>query len=133
MFGCTYVLQGWVFDLENGRRLTTDETLERLGMTRELLMEGVREKLAGFVERAYVSIQESEVKTFIEEHAEENYGRLTKEIREGLHDPVDPVICLTADGDISLSVWDPSEQFWYDGGDGDWTEKIIIERSEGAD
>lgn len=63
----------------------------------------------------------------IAEHAEENRDRLLAEI-QGRDSMIqeDPAVFVTGDGAVCLSVWNPSQEYYYDGGDEDWTVLITL-------
>lgn len=134
VFGCRHVQRGWNFDLETGRLLRSDELLSRMGVSQADFLEAVRQKLIEFVGLAKDQILEDYPTGEFEEskHAAENYLRLCEEIRAGAHDPEAPAIYITDTGEIHLSVWNPSCQYYGAGGDGDWTEELALTFSENA-
>lgn len=126
VLGCNHVERGWSFDLETGCLLSQEELLSRMGVTPAEVKEAVRRELLAFVESGRDLILEECIHPddFIAAHAEENYARLCEEIRDGVHDPEAPALYVTDTGELHLSVWDPSNQYYYDSGDGDWTEEL---------
>lgn len=126
VFGSVHVQGGWTFDLDHGTLLDNQEVLARLGVSQ--FAQAVRRELSAMVTREWDAITQwsAQPGDVIAEHAEENRDRLLAEIQGGQHDPEDPAVFVTGDGAVCLSVWNPSQEYYYDGGDEDWTVLITL-------
>lgn len=126
VFGSVHVQGGWTFDLDHGTLLDNQEVLARVGISQ--FVQAVRQELRAMVTQEWDAIAQRSAQPgdVIAEHAEENRDRLLAEIQSGQHDPEDPAVFVTGDGAVCLSVWNPSQEYYYDGGDEDWTTLITL-------
>lgn len=126
VFGSVHVQGGWAFDLDHGTLLDNQEVLARVGISQ--FVQAVRQELRAMVTQEWDAIAQRSAQPgdVIAEHAEENRDRLLAEIQSGQHDPEAPAVFVTGDGAVCLSVWNPSQEYYYDGGDEDWTTLITL-------